>query len=83
MSLRVRQTTSALVRRSLASAVDDTTAERIVGGDRDGHFVPEHDLDAEPSHLPREVREHDVIFIYLDAEEPAREDLDDFALKFN
>src|SRR6476646_1415377 len=57
-----------------ASAEGDDAADRIVGGNADGHAIAGNDLDAEAAHAAAQLREDLVTLIALHAIEPAAVD---------
>src|SRR5690606_12307324 len=66
-----------------ALAVDDESAGRIVGRDRDGHPVAEDDADPVPAGVAGQLRENLVAVLAADAEVSALAHLDDLALKLD
>jgi hypothetical protein len=79
---RDRRDQGALVQR-LAVAVDDPRAVEVVRGELAAHAVTRKDPDAEPAHLPRDVAEHDVVVVELDAEHRVWQGLDHLALELD
>ena len=61
--------------------VDDEAAGRIVGRDRDGDAVAEHDADPVASDLARELGQDLVAVVELDPKVSAFRDQDDFAVE--
>ena len=51
----------------LSGAEGDDAADRVVGGDADGHAIAGHDLDAEAPHPAAQLRQHFVARLGLDA----------------
>jgi hypothetical protein len=54
-----------------ASAEGDDAADRIVGGNADGHAIARDDFDAEAAHAAAQLREDLVALIALHAIKPA------------
>ena len=63
--------------------IDDEAAGRIVGRDRDGDAIAEHDADPVASDLARELGQDLVAVVELDPKVPAFRDQDDFAVEMN
>ena len=62
--------------RPLLVAVGDPAAAEVVGGELDLHAVTRKDPDVVHSHLARDVREHFVPVLELDAKHGVRERFD-------
>src|SRR5204863_3461927 len=67
----------------LAMPVDDPRAVEVVRGQLDPHAVTGQDADPKPPHLARDVPEHHVVVVELDAEHRVRQGLDDLALELD
>lgn len=66
---------------SLALAVDDESARRIVRRNGNRHAIPEDHADPVATHLARELRENLVAIVELDAKVAALRNQDDFAVE--
>src|SRR3954451_633358 len=67
----------------LPVAIDDAGAIEVVGRQLDAHAVAGQDADAEAAHLARDVPEHRVAVVELDAEHGVGQRLDHLALELD
>ncbi len=67
----------------LTSAEGDDAADRIVGGNADGHAITGDDLDSEAAHPAAQLRQHFVAGIALHSIQPAGMNGDHGALHIN